>query len=170
MNINKTVFFWALALLGPTVSLAQLNVPTWRYDMTRQGQNTHETQLTPANVNKATFGKLRSYAVDGYVYAQPLYIAALNTAGGTHNAVFVATAHDSVYAFDADGNQQLWKASLLDAAHGAGAGATTVPSADVGTSDILPEVGITGTPVIDPATNTLYVLPKARKTAPMCSA
>jgi len=152
-----------LALLVPGSVLAQLNVPTWRYDMTRQGQNTHETQLTPANVNKAGFGKLRSYAVDGYVYAQPLYMAALNMTGGTHNAVFVATEHDSVYAFDADGNQQLWKASLLDTVHGAASGATTVPSASVGTGDIVPEIGITGTPVIDTATNTLYVVAKSKE-------
>ncbi len=161
--ISKSYFLCALALLLPGSVLAQMNVPTWRYDMTRQGQNTQETQLTPANVNPATFGKLRSYAVDGYVYAQPLYMAALNTAGGAHNVVFVATEHDSVYAFDADGNQQLWKASLLDSAHGAAAGATSVPSADVGTSDILPEIGITGTPVIDPSTNTLYVVAKSKE-------
>ena len=135
------------ALTAAPKSNAQVNVTTWRYDATRQGQNTQETQLTPANVNTASFGKLRSYAVDGSVYAQPLYMAGLFIAGGTHNVVYVATEHDSVYAFDADANQTLWQASLLDLAHGAAAGATTVPNGDVGTSDIVPEIGITSTPV-----------------------
>ncbi len=143
--------------------VASTNVNTWRYDPGRAGQITTETQLTPANVNSATFGKLRSYSVDGYVYAQPLYAASLATANGTMNVVLVATEHDSVYAFNADANQQIWKASLIDGAHGAAAGATTVPSADVGVNDIFPEIGITGTPVIDPSSNTLYVVAKSKE-------
>jgi hypothetical protein len=152
-----------LALFACAPMVASTNVNTWRYDPSRAGQITTETQLTPANVNSATFGKLRSYSVDGYVYAQPLYAAALATASGTMNVVLVATQHDSVYAFNADANQQLWKASLIDSAHGAAAGATTVPSADVGTHDIVPEIGITGTPVIDPSSNTLYVVAKSKE-------
>ncbi len=143
--------------------LAQTNLTTWRYDISRTGQNTAETQLTPQNVSTSTFGKLWSYSVDGYVYAQPLYVAGVSTAAGSRNIVFIATEHDSVYAFDADQNQLLWKASLLDSAHGAANGATTVPSADVGTHDIVPEIGITGTPVIDAATNTLYVVAKSKE-------
>ena len=159
-----TLVLLTCLLLAVTPRLnAQLNVTTWRYDMSRQGQNTQETQLTPANVNTATFGKLRSYAVDGSVYAEPLYMAALPIAGGTHNVVYVATQHDSVYAFDADGNQTLWQASLIDQAHGAAAGATTVPNGDVGTSDIVPEIGITSTPVIDPITKTIYVVAKSKE-------
>src|SRR5690349_4657342 len=92
---------------------AAVNVTTWRYDNGRTGQNSNETQLTPARVNMASFGKLFTYAVDGYVYAQPLY---LTVAG--RNMVFIATEHDSVYAFDADHNQQIWRANLLDADHG----------------------------------------------------
>ncbi len=136
---------------------------TWRYDNARTGQNIAETKLTPANVNATTFGKVRSYPVDGYVYAQPLYLSGLTIGGITHNVVFVATEHESVYAFDADHNVQLWVASLVDTAHGAAAGATSVPSQDVGTSDILPEIGITATPVIDPATNTIYVEAKSKE-------
>ncbi len=151
-----------LALAAPS-ALTQTNAATWRYDNSRTGQNTLETQLTPANVTVSKFGKLSSYILDGYVYAQPLYIAALGIGGAKHNVVFVATEHDSVYALDADTNHLLWQASLLDTAHGASAGATTVPSADVGTSDIVPEIGITGTPVIDPATNTLYVVAKSKE-------
>jgi hypothetical protein len=135
-----------------------VSVTTWRYDNTRAGENISETVLTPANVRNETFGKVFSYAVDGYVYAQPLYVSGLNIGGKVHNVLFVATEHDSVYALDADQNQQLWMASLLDTAHGAATGATTVPSANLGTNDIVPEIGITGTPVIDTATNTLYVV------------
>ena len=142
---------------------APQNVTTWRYDISRTGQNTAETALTPKNVNSTSFGKLYSYAVDGYVYAQPLYLAGVSISGVAHNVVFIATQHDSVYAFDADLNQQLWKASLLDAAHGAASGATTVPSGDIASSDIVPEIGITGTPVIDAATGTLYVVSKTKE-------
>ena len=119
--------FFAAAEM-PTYSAA-VDVTSWRFDATRTGQNLNEMQLTPANVNSTSFGKLYSYGVDGYVYAQPLYITALTIAGGTHNVLFVATQHDSVFAFDADKNQQLWKASLIDTAHGAASGAPTVPSA-----------------------------------------
>ena len=151
--------FAAVVALGMIccAQAAPQNVTTWRYDVSRNGQNTMETALTPANVRSNTFGKLFSYAVDGYVYAQPLYLAGLSVAGVSHNVLFIATEHDTVYAFDADLNQQLWKASLLDTAHGAPSGATTVPSGDIASSDIVPEIGITGTPVIDPSGGTLYV-------------
>jgi Chitobiase/beta-hexosaminidase C-terminal domain len=142
---------------------AQTTVTTWRNDNGRTGQNIHETQLMPGNVNSATFGKFFAYVVDGAVYAEPLYISGLNIAGGTHNAVFIATEHDSVYAMDADQNRQFWTASLVDAAHGAAAGATSVPSADVGRSSIQPEIGVTSTPVIDPATKTIYVVAKSKE-------
>jgi Legume lectin domain/Chitobiase/beta-hexosaminidase C-terminal domain len=154
----------ALFTVGSLVAhAAAVNVPTWRYDATRTGQNINETQLTPANVNASNFGKLFSYVVDGYVYAQPLFVGALPIGGVSHNVVFVTTEHDSVYAFDANQNLQLWKANLIDSAHGAPAGATPVPSGDVGTNDIVPEIGVTGTPVIDTVTNTLYVVSKSKE-------
>jgi hypothetical protein len=142
---------------------AQTNVTTWRYDIGRTGEKMDETQLTPANVNSATFGKYYSYALDGYVFAQPLYIAGLSMPSGTHNVLFAATEHDSVYALDADHNQVLWRVSMLDTAHGATAGATTVPSGDVSNFDISPEIGITSTPVIDPVTETIYVVAKSKE-------
>ena len=138
-------------------------VYTRHYDLARTGANLSETLLTPANVNTSTFGKLFSYAVDGQVYAQPLYAPGLNMPNvGIKNVVFVATQHDSVYAFDADNvgtGAPLWQDSFINPA----AGITSVPSVDTGTTDIMPEVGITGTPVIDPNTNTLYVVAKTKE-------
>ena len=142
---------------------ADTTVTTWRNDIGRTGQNIQETQLTPGNVNSATFGKYFAYAVDGYVYAQPLYVSGLNIAGGIHNTVFIATEHDSVYAMDASHNQQLWHVSLLDPAHGAAAGAATPTKADIGGTSVVPEIGITSTPVIDPSTKTIFVVAKSKE-------
>src|SRR6202035_2346098 len=82
-------------------------------DIARTGQNTTETKLTQANVNSTTFGLLHNLAVDGRVDAEPLYLSQLSVAGSAHNVVFIATEHDSVYAFDSDTGAQLWKVSLL---------------------------------------------------------
>ena len=137
---------------------------TWRYDLTHAGQNTSETALTPANVNVKSFGKLFSRTVDSSVYAQPLYVPGLKMSDGlVHNVLFVATENDSIYAFDADSNggvnaSPIWQISMLTPAHGAKAGATAVPWGDTGSPDIAPTLGITGTPTIDPATNTMYVV------------
>ena len=92
---------------------SSVNIPTWHMDNGRSGLNSNETQLTPANVNASSFGKLFSYAVDGYAYAQPLYISNLRINGSSHNVVFVATEMASVYAFDADTGSQIWKTSVL---------------------------------------------------------
>jgi hypothetical protein len=143
---------------------AQVNVTTYHNDIGRTGQNLNETTLNLSNVNATLFGKLFSQPTDGQAYAQPLYLSGIMVNGAVHNVVFVATEHDSVYAFDADTNggtnsAPLWQASMLVTAHGAAAGATTVSSKLVG-ADITPEIGITGTPVIDPASGTLYVVSK----------
>ena len=131
---------------------------TFHNDNMRDGANLNETVLTPANVNSTSFGKLFSYPLDGLTFASPLYVQNVNIPGqGFHNVVIVATEHDSVYAFDADGrsNTPIWKDSFIDPA----AGVTPIPPAVTGeTGDIPNEIGITGTPVIDPSTNTIYVV------------
>jgi hypothetical protein len=151
-------------------------VTTYHNDLSRDGVNSHEFALTTANVKRGTFVKLFSCTVDGAIYAQPLWIPNLNVGGAKHNVVFVATQHNSLYAFDADSNVSpcvpLWHMNLLDTAHGGTTGEGSVPSGTSnslvgsGFGDIQPEVGVTGTPVIDPSTNTLYVVSKSAKAGP----
>ena len=163
-----TLLGCALLLLCAADSPAQ-NVVTEHYDIGRTGLNPNEGILNTSNVNTNSFGKLFSQSVDGQIYAQPLYMAGITISGkGTHNVIFVATENDSVYAFDADNNgggnaSPLWKISLLDSAHGAASGATTVPQGDVSSTDIQPVLGVTGTPVIDPSTNTMYLVGKTKE-------
>jgi hypothetical protein len=113
----------------------------------------------------ATFGKLFSCTIDAPAYAQPLWVPNLNIGGGKHNVVFVATSHNTVYAFDADANPcvKFWNVSLMNA------GETYVNNNDVGTDDIFPDIGIVGTPVIDATTNTLYVVSKSKTTGTSCT-
>jgi chitodextrinase len=138
---------------------------THHNDKSRTGQNLSELVLTTANVNAATFGKLATFSTDGIAHASPLYVANVNVPSvGLRNVVYVATEHDSVYAFDAEGNGStfLWKVSFINP----GAGITSVPNGDTNECcDIAPEIGITGTPVIDTTSNTLYVVAKTKEGA-----
>lgn len=152
-----------------TVDVTDLaGVSTVHYDLYRDSVNSQEYALTPSLVSGPSFGKLFSCTVDGAIYAQPLWAPQLTIGGVKHNVVFVATEHDGLFAFDADNNTTpctpLWQVSLIDAAHGGNPGETTIPDygsdelIGVGYGDIAPEVGVTGTPVIDRTTNTLYVV------------
>ncbi len=147
----------ALAQAVPSVS-----VLTNRYNNQRDGLNASEAILTTANVKSTSFGKLFAAQLDGNAFAQPLYVPGVSINGGIHNVVYVATENDSVYALDADtSGAPLWKANFLDPDNGI----TTVSANDVslknalpGCVDVKPQYGITGTPVIDPNTNTIYVV------------
>ena len=146
----------ATLLIFPAAQKGQVNVLTQRNDNSRSGQYTSEIVLNLTNVQPTRFGKAFSYAVDGQVYAQPLYVAGVFTNGnGRRNVVFIVTEHDSVYAFDADGmiTTPLWHVNFLNPA----AGVTSVPGGDLNQRQILPEIGITSTPVIDAAAGTIYV-------------
>jgi hypothetical protein len=134
------------APLALTVQAAQQmttapDVTTYHYDVARDGLNAQETILTPGNVNSTDFGKIGFYATDGKVDAEPLFLANVTVGGAQHNVLYVESEHGSVYAFDADSGAQLWKVS-------------TIPSGETtagiqGCNQIIPEIGITATPVID---------------------
>jgi len=144
-------------LLAISHPVTQAQVTTSQYDNARTGATLSETALTPQNVNPKQFGKLGVMKVDGVVFAQPLFVPGVEIPGkGTHDVLFVATEHDSVYAFDAGrpNDPPLWKTSFLDEKREV----TTLSSHDVSCPFIEPEVGITTTPVIDLKTGTLYVL------------
>ena len=143
-----------LATLATRIAMAQTSVLTQDYDIGRSGANLNEQVLTPSNVNSATFGKLFSYSVDEEVCAQPLYMPNVSIAGGMHNVVFIATMRNTVYAFDADDPTQsttpLWSVNLA-------AGVPPSKFLFFAGSGIASN-GIFSTPVIDPSTNTIYVL------------
>ncbi len=151
-SLNLLLSFFALT--ATFLAQAQVRVLTHHNDNARTGQNLNESTLTPANVNSTTFGRLFTIPVDGKVDAEPLYVGGLSIPNnGIHNTLFVATEHDSVYAFDADSATQLWKSSMLKS------GETT--SGNLGCVDVTPEIGVTSTPVIDLASGlhgTIYVV------------
>jgi len=156
--LGKCCSLGLLAVSLCCVTMSQVSVLTQHNDNSRTGQNTSETALNTSNVNVSSFGKLFTLTVDGYIYAQPLYLMNVTISGNSHNVVYVATEHNSVYAFDADdpSGTTLWHVNL----------GPSVPSDDIcgGTSgcytDLVPEIGITGTPVIDPQGGVLYVAVK----------
>jgi len=143
-------------------------VYTYHNDLARDGVNAQEYALTPQSVSSASFGKLFSCTVDGAVYGQPLWIANLSIGGSRHNVVLVATEHDSLYALDADTSPctKLWQVSLIDSSHGATAGEMSVANGLLpgGAAD-PPEVGVTSTPVVDPASGIVYVLAMSTNSA-----
>ncbi len=160
----------ALATIGVTDLSA---VSTYLNSNLRQGANVQENALTnsPAtpltNVNSTNFGKLFSCSVDAAIYAQPLWVANVSIGGAKHNVVYVATQHDTVYAFDADASpcSTLWQTGANSVNSLLPPGQTWVTSGDVACTDLQPDIGIVGTPVIDLGTNTIYVVTKSKTTA-----
>jgi hypothetical protein len=169
IDITFALLIGIICLCIPSVATCQSAVLMHHNDLGQTGQNLAETILNTSNVNVASFGKLFARPVDGFMYAQPLYVPDLTIKGSTHNVVFVATEHNSVYAFDADDPNAatpLWQVNL----------GTSVPSNDICVidptgdcpyTDLIPEIGITSTPVIDTASNsgTMYVVAKTKNTA-----
>ncbi len=146
----------AVCLSLSTFVLGQRPYATSRSDNTRGGANVAETLLTPSNVNMAGFGRLFSFPLDYVAMAQPLYVPNVSIPGqGTHNVVYVATQADTLYAIDADSGAQIWSASMLNG--GAVANGTFLPC---GTNGGFDREGVVGTPVIDSATNTMYLVAK----------
>lgn len=143
-------------------SAEAVDVLTQHNDQYRTGANLSETILTPSNVNSTQFGKLFSYTVDGYVFAQPLYVSGYSIGGGTHNVCYIATMEDSVYAFDADSNTTYWHKQFT------GGNITPVPIVDITANNNLNihgDVGILSTPVIDKSGGTIYVLARTKNTS-----
>ena len=140
---------------------------SYHNDGVSSGVNSAETVLTPANLTVSTFSKQYSTPVDGEIYAQPLYVPSVVVNGGahagTHNLILVATQHDSLYAVDANSGVVVWQTTFLASGLPGATTITSVPSTDTGTTDTSPEIGICGTPVIDPATNLLYVAAKTKQ-------
>jgi hypothetical protein len=129
-------------------------VLTYHNDNLRTGRNPSETALTLKNVNSSTFGKLFTIPTDGLVDAQPLYAPSVIIPGnGTHNVLFVASEHGTVYGFDADNGSSLWQVTTLASGE--------TPSDNRGCSQVTPEIGVTSTPVIDLTSGphgTIYVV------------
>lgn len=142
-----------------TIGVTDLpGVLTYHNNLARDGSNKQEFALTTANVTTATFGKLFSCNADGAIYAQPLWVPRLNIAGATHNIIVAATMRNSVYVFDADANPCVtyWNKNLVPS------GETYGSYNDVFSADIVPDIGILGTPVIDSTSNTVYVVTKTK--------
>src|SRR5947207_10201901 len=162
----RVLFIFLLLCFSPGMATnAQVNVLTQHNDVARTGSNSGETILNTTNVAPYNFGKLFEYAVSGHVYAQPLYVHALNIPGrGIRNVLFVATMHNDLYAFDADDSlpstNLLWHTNL--------GSPVPLPDPTIGKAcgtynDIQTEIGILSTPFIDLATHTIYLVAKTKE-------
>jgi hypothetical protein len=140
------------AVAAPALApAAAINVTTYHYDNLRTGWNAGEPQLTPATVGGAQFKLLASVSLDEQVDAQPLLMANQTIQGqGTHDVVYIVTENNTVYALDAASGAVLLTRNL---------GKPVPQSALPGQcNNNGPNIGITGTPVIDAASGTLYVI------------
>lgn len=166
LSYSVAMLFLAIASLPSAIGQAKLGVFTQQYNNARTGTNTVEKFLTPKNVNSTQFGKLFSFSVDGQVYAQPLWVQGVTVPGqGVHNVVYVATEMDSVYAFDANTGAQLWHDNFTNPS----GNITAVPCGTDGNTQIscgiYPYYGITGTPAIDPVSQTMYLVSRTYNTS-----
>src|SRR5258706_5653454 len=154
-------------LIGAMPVSAQVAVLTYHNDNARTGQNTNETSLTHSNVNMNGFGLVASHPVDDWVYAQPLVMTNVNIPGkGVHNLVIVATVNDSIYAFDADDSSlsaAYWQTNFLGPNIVAPNNTDMTGACGGNYQDFHGNVGIVGTPVIDPVSKTLYVLVRTKE-------
>jgi hypothetical protein len=163
MNAPHSRTIAAIIFLMSCLNLAMgqnaLGVFTQQYTSARLGTNTYEPYLTPSNVNSTQFGKLFSFTVDGQVYAQPLWVAGVKIPGqGTHTVVYTATEMDSVFAFDANTGAQLWTVSFSDPANSIGPVPCQSDTHEQISCAVYPYYGVTGTPVIDVTTDTMYLI------------
>ena len=155
------IFAFVFVACAATLMSGQTNVLTWHNDNWRDGLNSTETVLNQSNVTASQFGKICSAVVDGQIYAQPLVVST-----GGKNIVYLVTMNDSVYSVDGTNCAQINSASLLQANEEA------VRCTDVGGGKchtITPIIGILSTPVIDPATNTIYVVTETESTLGTCA-
>jgi hypothetical protein len=153
MKRSRLVFALFFAYAALVCSALATDILANRGDNARTGLNANETALTPSIVNSRSFGLFYNSPVDGQVYAQPLYVSnqliiVNGRSQGTHNVLYVATEHDSLYAFNADTGVQYWKTSLLPT----GESPVQANDPNIDCSNIAPEIGITATPVIDRST------------------
>jgi hypothetical protein len=135
-------------------------VATYHNNNARTGANLTESTLNLSNVSVVSFGRLAAVPLQGEVYAQPLYIPNVTVNGSPHNLAIVATEHDQIYAIDADSQAIVWNRDFLSA----DGTINPVPATDLGCDDLAPEIGITGTPVIDTSTGTIYAIVRTKET------
>ncbi len=146
-----------LILLLSSSIIGQVAVTTYHNDNYRSGVNANETILTPSNVNEVQFGKRLVLPVVGYVYGQPLYVPNVNINGTLHNVVYAVTEYDQAYAYDADTGQPLWEKNFLISTNPT----KTILPLDGGDTNCLIngwQLGISSTPVIDLASNQIYMV------------
>src|SRR5580698_4726330 len=160
----KSMYRFVFAIFAASVLHAQFGVVMNRYDLAGTSADPRENILNVSNVTPAGFGRLYRYYVDGAVYGQPLYLPAVPISGhGAHNVLYVVTMNDKVYAFDADKpGPPLWLRTLTDEM----AGITPVPIIDITNENelnLVGNVGIESTPVIDPASNALFLVSRTRE-------
>ncbi|MBD5653675.1 MAG: hypothetical protein IAI50_00660, partial [Candidatus Eremiobacteraeota bacterium] len=162
--MKSTVSLAAALFVAATAPALAAGAPdgtyTYHYDNGRTGWNRTEKVLDVANVGSKRFGLIGNLATDSVVYAEPLFVPGVRIHGVAHDLVIVVTENDSAYGFDAVSGAQLWKHSVL------GPNVTAQPISSVNNcNQITPTIGISSTPVVDQATNSLYFVAKIAVTS-----